>query len=102
MTRGVLALRSAADTRRRSGGAPDALDPDGASFPHGLREVVGRLKPKPRICAAAERLVETDRHFRRDSRMAIEDVGELLAADAELLSRVRHAQAERLKAVMAY
>jgi hypothetical protein len=34
--------------------------------------------------------------------MAVEDVGELLAADAELLGRLRHAQAERLEAVMTH
>src|SRR6516225_12504880 len=42
----------------------------------GLRQVVGHLQPKPCFRATAERLVETDRHLRRNTGLAVYKVVE--------------------------
>ena len=60
---------------------------DLVSMLHGSGKIVGRLEPIPGFRAAAESLVETDRHLGRDAGMAVDDVGDLLAADAEALRR---------------
>src|SRR5439155_12032091 len=47
------------------------LDVDVGFALAGLREVVGHLQPQPGFGAAAECLVETDRHIRRNAALAI-------------------------------
>ena len=49
---------------------------------HRLGQFVGRLKPVPSLGTAAERLVKTNRHFRRNARAAIHNIRKLLTADA--------------------
>ena len=75
--------------RRLLCGGRESLDLDLVGVPHRLGEIVGRLKAQPRVGAAAECLVETDRHLRRNAGMAIDEVGKLPAADAEPLRRLR-------------
>jgi hypothetical protein len=53
---------------------------------HGPVEVVGRLKAQPGVGAAAERLVEADRHLRRDARAAVDDVGHCLRLTPSFLA----------------
>lgn len=90
--------RSAAGRSRR---ASDALDLDPAGLLLGLGQVIGRLEPVPGIRAAAEGLIETDRHLGRDAGAAVDDVRHLLAADAELAGGRRHGKPKRLQAVVA-
>src|SRR5262245_20396952 len=53
-----------------------ARDVDVASVLSGLRKIVGDLEPQPRFRAAAEFLVETDCHSRRNAALTIDQVVE--------------------------
>jgi len=66
-----------------------------------LRKVESALKTQPGLGAAAKRFVEPDRHLGRNSRMAIQHVRQLFAADAELFGRRRDCHAERFQTVAA-
>jgi hypothetical protein len=50
-----------------SGRACQPIDLDLIRVTHSLREIKGRLQTEPRFRAAPERLVEPDRHLRRDA-----------------------------------
>lgn len=67
---------------------------------HGLSQVVGGLQPQPCFGTTAEGLVEPDRHLGRDAGMAVDDVGELLAADAELPRRIGDGKPQGLEAIV--
>jgi hypothetical protein len=66
----------------------------------GLREAVGHLQPRPSLLAA-ERLVEPDRYVGRNTALAIDQIVEGLACNAENVGGVGDGQAERLNAVVA-
>lgn len=78
------------------------LDPDVAGTLHGAGEIVSRLKAVPGFRAPTERFVRSDRHLRRYASTSIDDVRELLAADAKTPCRLRYGQTQRLDAVMSY
>src|SRR5262249_15155416 len=48
-----------------------------------LREIVGHLQPQPGFCATAERLVEADRHLRRNTGLTVYEVVERLPRHAQ-------------------
>ena len=59
----------------------------------------GRRRPEGATTYAAEGFVQADRDLRRDSPMTIDKFGELLAAGAQLLDRIRYAEAQRLTGI---
>jgi hypothetical protein len=76
------------------------LDVDVGFVLAGLREVVGHLQPQPHFRAAAECLVETDRHFRRNAAFAVDQIVEGLPRHAQCLCGLGDRQAERLYAIV--
>ena len=66
----------------------------------GLRQVVGHLQPKPCLRATAERLVETDRHLRRNTGPAVYKVVERLSCHTQNFRRLGDRQTTRFDAVM--
>src|SRR3546814_7368380 len=64
---------------------------------HGLGKVIGCLETEPGVGPTAECLVQPNGHLRRNPRMAVHEVGKLLAADAKLPRRLGDAQPQGLK-----
>ena len=67
---------------------------------HRLRKVVGSLQTQPGIGTAPKCLVQSDCHFRGNSRVTVHDVGKLLTTDAQALCRFRDIQFQWLQAIM--
>src|SRR5258708_27547796 len=78
----------------------DPLDFDLAFVPAGLREIVGHLQPQPSFRATAERLVEADRHFWRNTALAVYKVIEGLPRDPQNVRGLGHCQIESFDAVV--
>src|SRR5580700_7079346 len=79
-----------------------AADLDFALAFAGLGEIISQLHPQPGFGRAAKGLREADGHVRADARLAVNDVVERLAADAENLRALGYGQAQRLKAIIPY
>src|SRR3546814_15785274 len=67
---------------------------------HGLGKVIGCLETEPGVGPTAECLVQPNGHLRRYPRMAVHEVGKLLAADAKLPRRLRDAHAPVLTPIL--
>src|SRR6185295_13011426 len=67
-----------------------------------LRKIVGALQPKPGFGARAESFGQPDRHFDRDSRFSIQQVGQRLPRHPETLSSFGDRKTKRLQALTAY
>src|SRR5467141_812061 len=76
------------------------LDVDVGFVLAGLREVVGHLQPQPGLRAAAECLIEADRHVRRNAALAVDQIVEGLTRHAQCLRGLGDRQAERFDAVV--
>jgi len=57
--------------------------------PAGLRQVVGHLQPQPGFRAATKGFVETDRHLRRNTGLAVHQIVERLPCQANTPSQPR-------------
>jgi hypothetical protein len=68
-------------------------------MPHRLGQIVSGLKPIPSFNPAPEGFIQPNGHFRRNTRVAIHEIGELLATDAEVFGGFRYDQAQRRKAI---
>src|SRR6516162_141090 len=66
----------------------------------GLCQVIGHLQPQPRFRTTAERLVETDRHLRRNTRLAVHKVVERLPFHTKNFCRLGDRQTKRFDTVM--
>lgn len=62
-----------------------------------LCQIVGGLEPKPRFCAAAERLIETSRHFGGNGRLTMNQIVERLARDTESSRRGSDGESQRFR-----
>src|SRR3546814_6691514 len=69
---------------------------------HGLGKVIGCLETEPGVGPTAECLVQPNGHLRRNPRMAVHEVGKLLAADAKLPRRLGDAQPQGPKAILSH
>ena len=65
----------------------------------GLRDVIAVLHPHKRVHRHAERLLDAQRHFRRDAGMAVDEVVQGLACDTEHPCAFRHGKRMTLKAL---
>src|SRR5579885_2173359 len=73
---------------------------DGAFVLHRLCEVVIHLKTQPDTGAATERLFKPDRHLRRNSALAVNEIVERLSRHAQNFRPCRHAQSQGIKTIM--
>ena len=73
-------------------------DPPSGLFRCG--KVILHLKPKPHFRPASERLGKPDCHFRRNSRLSVQNIVQILAGDAQARRCFRHRQAERFKTLL--
>jgi hypothetical protein len=64
-------------------------------------EVIGELHAQPRFWRTAERFEQTYGHLRAYTRLAVHDVIESLAGDAEGLCSGGNRESQRLKAIVA-
>src|SRR6266446_4813799 len=78
----------------------DPLDLDLAFVLAGLREIVGHLQPQPRFRAPAERLVETDRHLRRNPALTVHKIVEGLPRHPQNVCGLGDRQIKGFDAVM--
>ena len=68
----------------------------------GLRQIIGCLQPQPVVRVRPSGLLQPDRHFGRYPGLAVDDVGQRMACDAQDFRPVGHAQAQRIKAGVLY
>src|SRR5215469_865849 len=66
----------------------------------GLCQVISHLQPQPRFRAAAERFVETDRHLRRNTGLAVHKVVERLPCHTQNFRSLGDRQTKGFDAVM--
>ena len=66
-----------------------------------LDEVIVDLHAQPRIGGTAKGLFEPERHFRSYAALAVDDIVQLLACNAECCGGLRHREAELIK-IFAY
>lgn len=81
-------------------GQPPHLD--AGRLLHRLCKIVRSLQPDPSLGATAKGLVEPDCHLGRNAGTPVDDVGQLLAADAEAFCRFGDAEFKRFQAIVAH
>ena len=78
----------------------NSFDLDLAFALAGLGEIVRHLQPQPRLRATAKGLVETDRHFRRNTALAVHNIVEGLPCHAQNVCSLCDRQIKGFDAVM--
>src|ERR1700687_6162460 len=69
---------------------------------HCLAQVIVHLHGEPQFRAAAKGFVQADRHLRRDTALAVDEIVERLPRHAEHLGSFGYTQAKRFEAIVAH
>jgi hypothetical protein len=78
----------------------EAIDLKPSCDPGGARKVVVKLETKPDFRCAAERLGETDSHFRRDPCPLVEKIVKRLPRSTQVLRGGCHSEIQQFKALL--